>query len=197
MRVLRVPLDVANVAPGKRITITGNLLWAVNASSPSANARIRFNHPDGDGLPVTEGFAMRTPNFQEIWIENAAQPGEFLELVYFISYFDFFVVNPGSVTSTVTLAKANNGANARFALVAGVNTTVLAADATRRLFVLKNEGPHPCRVGWDAATVVSDTVGILLNVGESIALEGTDAVIARNLTGAPADTIINLVTVLD
>lgn len=195
VRVIRIPLDAANVR--RELNITGNCIWAVRASSPSAVMTLHFNQHEADGVPVNQGLAFRTPPFQRIYLENSAQAGQWIDLVYFVSQFDFFVVNPGSIVSTVSVAKPTTGANAQFSIAAATTTAVLAADATRQAAIIKNEGTVPVRVAFNTATAISDTVGILLQPGESITLEGTLGINVRNLTGAGANATINLITIND
>lgn len=195
VRRIRIPLDAAAVTPGREIPMTGNFLWAVRASSPSAEVIARVNHPWGDGIPVSEGLMVRTPNYQRVYFEHTAQAGEWIEILYFVSGIDFAVANPGAIVSTISVAKPTGGENTTLALVADTNTQVVAADATRRAVIIANEGAANVRVAWNPSTTpLSATVGVLLAPGASITIEGTKRVDARAI-GAAAN--INAMTILD
>jgi hypothetical protein len=170
------------------------VLWVVNASSPTALARITINRV-GDGIPVSLGFAMRTPPFNRIFVSNTAQAAQFLEVVYFRSQFDFFVVNPSIASPTISVAKPTSGANARIALAPGVNSALVNADATRRAVIVKNEGPDQVRVAWNA-TPPTDSLGIPLAAGESITLEGTPELDGR-VAAAGVASAVNVITIND
>lgn len=190
VRRIRIPLDNAQVAA--KYEITGNCIWVVQASSPAANCIIRLNRDTSDGIPLSAGLAMRTPNFSKVYIENTAQPGAWIELIHFLAEFDFQIVNPGSLVATVTLAKATTGEQGTATIVAGAaSTTLLAADATRRRVTVVCEGPYPVRVGYASGTALSDTVGLYLDVGETHDFLATDAVEVRAPSTNPADTFVS------
>lgn len=196
--VLRIPLDVAQSY--KRYAAAGNCLYVIDASSPTALAYVRIT-TDGAELPLRQGFAARLPAFKDLSVRNTAQAGQWIDVLYYVASFDFFVLNPGAQISTVDLTKATSGENINGTIpagFAGIVVPVVIADSNRRRTILSNDGPGRIRVGWHvppATTSISATVGQLIPPGASITLEGTGGIDVWLLDAL--DTIVGITTTGD
>lgn len=192
---IRIPLDNAQVRA--KYEITGNCLWVVQSSSPAANCVIHLNRDQSDGIPLSAGLALRTPPFSKVYIQNTAQAGAWIELIHFIADFEFSIVNPVSLVTTVTLAKATAGDHGNATMAAGVQQTIIAASATRRRAYVTNEGPYPVRMGYLAGAALTNTVGYWLDVGDTLEFFATDGITARSLSTSPGNTFLSWITESD
>jgi len=175
------PIYLDNLRVEHEVKISGNLIWAYMASSANANATIKFNTLESDGIYVREGLFLAGVKFSSIYLNHNSQPGEYIYLIYTDDKrTDIRVENPGRVSAEVVISKSPT-----FDAMADVNvpfgTTVLIAAQllTRRSIILTNKAsnPAPFRIG-DIATAAN--AGFELSPGETREIFTTAAIYAYN-----------------
>jgi hypothetical protein len=191
-RVFRIFLDEAKSVK-KFPTMAANFVWVKGASSPSATVGVRFNSNDASDVEMSEGMVLGGFAFVQLFLTHDAQPGEYVDLMVGRASERLFIVNPSVITSTVTLAKGNNGEQGRGTVAAGATATLSAANATRRRLHAVNEGAFPVRIGLASGAALTDIVGYLLDSGEAITLETTDAIEIYGLSTNGGDTYVSFV----
>lgn len=179
VRTMKVLLDNARV--GEKISMAGNLLWVVNASSLDAVATVSLNEPTSNPFDISKGLYLAGFEFHDLWVSNAAQPGKWITLLYGIVDPDLAqVLNPASDFTQIKIDQPDTITTTADVSVAAASTvSVLAADSTRRGVVVQAPfyNTEIIRIG-DAST--GATRGIALGPGDMVQLDGTFEVFAFN-----------------
>jgi len=190
------PVLLDNVRTEHEIKISGNLIWAYDASDLAANFTLKFNTLESDGVIIREGFFIAGPKFSRLYISHEAQAGKYINLLYTEDgRRDVRVINPNQTAATVEITKAGTiNAWADVVVGAGARAVISVALPEKRNVHIRNKALNPAafRIG-DIA--VNATSGIELNPGEYIDIETTAAIYAWN-TGV-VDQSITLTTTED
>jgi len=181
VKTTTVDLTAARLTP-ERIEIAGSILWAVASSSVGALVNIYLNDQQRDGIPFQRGMFIRGVRYSRVYVANAAQPGEWITLVYAVEGpRNVQIENPAAQFTLIDLTKATVfNALADLVLVAAAAAVqVLPANAARRVAILGNLAANGniFRVG-DATCAAN--IGQELAPGDSIRIETTEAIFAYN-----------------
>ena len=177
-RRLRIALDSAAV--NREMPATGTWLYVVEASSRAALARVEFNEQRGDKFPIREGLFLSGLEFNVLWIENTAQAGEWLDILFGVeTQGNVRIVNPTSAISSFELTKGTTFVTPLNASVGVAAASVLAAFAGRREALLQSDAGNAgiIYVGHDAT--VGPGRGLRLDPGQSLVLSTSDDIFAE------------------
>ena len=174
--VQRILLDSARSQ--EKISITGSFLYAIAASSKTATMSIELHNQSKGLIPFLEGQFIGGIPYGQIYITNAAQAGEWIDLMYGVEIAGGLQVqNPANQFSSISLLKGATNSDPVDITTTGAAAAVqmVAADATRRRLIVYADtaNANTLRVG---GSDVDATHGIPLAPGQSIEISSTAAV---------------------
>lgn len=79
IRRYRLNLDEATAF--HKVNFRGDFLWAIESSNKTVTANVRIGDVSADAVPIRYGTQFDGLQFNELWFEWAAQPGEWIDLV--------------------------------------------------------------------------------------------------------------------
>lgn len=165
----------------EEIEIGGSCIWAITASSLTANIDIFINDQLRDPVTFQQGMFIRGIPFSRIYVSHVAQPGETLTIFFAVEDVNNIqIVNPslGFTNINVTKASVLNSA-ADVALGAAATTVILAANANRRKAMITNLKGNDSTFRIADAEVAAAR-GVELDPGETIELETIEAIFGYN-----------------
>lgn len=189
IRVFTVPLD--NAREGEKINLgAGTFIWAISATSKTAELSIQFNDQQSALVPFKQGQALGGLEFTRSYITNTSQPGE--SITFFTireTRRRIDTVNPSVDTAVVRLEQPTVlDTIADVSAAANSATQVLAANSTRTRAVIHNlSGATTLRVG-DAGVLAGR--GLPLPPNTSVEIFATEAISVFNNTGAAVDVAV-------
>lgn len=63
------------------IPIAGHYFRVIDSSDPNAEITVRVDNPDDSGIVARRGFGWKHSRFERLWIDHAAQAGEWVRLI--------------------------------------------------------------------------------------------------------------------
>jgi len=166
----------------EQVEVGGSCLWAITATSLTANINIRVNDQLRDPVTFQQGMFIRGIPFSRLYVSHAAQPGETITL-FFAAEQDvrnIEITNPSIAFNNINVTKATVfDSVADVAMGAAAQTLVIAANAARRVLYITNllGNPSTLRIGDAAAAAARGTP---LTPGDTMTIETTEAVYAWN-----------------
>jgi len=176
---VRVDLSSARaIDDAERLNLGGRSIVAHKGSSPHAELEIRLERDSGKSFRLREGASITGARFDQVFVLNDAQPGEWLELLVTAAVLD--------VVSTPTLVRDVRASvhDSPEAVTVGdaAIVEVLPVDRTRRRAVIQADRSNLGAVvlGGSAQESTLDVTNGFgeLEAGDSFEVHGTDAVYA-------------------
>lgn len=174
--------DLTNARDLEQIEIGGSCIWAIAATSLTAQIDLRINDQLRDPLTFQQGMFLRGIPFSRLYVSHAAQAGETITIFFAVEaeISNIEVVNPSIGFNNINVTKATVlDTVADVALGAAATTQILAANADRRVALVTNLAANVSifRIG-DAAAAAAR--GVELAPGETVSLETTEAIHGYN-----------------
>lgn len=193
-----ITFDLATAVTLKEIKLTGNAIWAFDASDNAAKLTVRFNEQSGEGLPFQKGMFIKGIAFDRIFIDNTAQAGKTITILVAVEGDQLIAIENAAealasitVSGTVTATKPSVlDSLTDVSLLAAATTQILAADVTRYEAIITNLTANTVtfRIGDSGADA---TNGVELAPGQTIILTTTDAIHGFNATaGAESISVV-------
>jgi len=164
----------------EQVEVGGSCLWAIDATSLTAQIDIRVNDQLRDPVTFQQGMFIRGIPFSRLYVSHAAQPGETITL-FFAAEQDvrnIEIVNPSIAFNNINVTKATVLETVADVAMVGLATTqILAANAARRVAFITNllGNAQTLRVGDAAAAAARGTP---LAPGDTITIETSEAIYA-------------------
>ena len=157
--VRRISLETARV--NELLSLAGEYLFVLKASSASATMTVRLNQIRNDPLDLEDGVLVQTI-FAQMYLTNAAQPGEWLDVIVGMNFSyekkESFVSETAQPAVTYTGAAANTN----YTPAAQVcNKALIQADLKNAGFVWVNFGAAAVQ---DAAHVLEAGASITVKI---------------------------------
>jgi len=175
----------------EEVAIGGSCLWAIAATSLTAQIDIRINDQLRDPVTFQQGMFIRGIPFSRVFVSHAAQAGETITL-FFAAEQDvrnIEIVNPSIAFNNINVTKSTAiGSLDDLAVVgAAVPVIVLPANALRRRAYVSSPTTNinTLRIGTSSS---SPTRGIPLAPGETLIIDTITSVYVYNPAG-PNQTI--------
>jgi hypothetical protein len=185
-RIGTVQIDLSTSRSEAEFDLTGNLLWALDASDLGANLTVKFGDQAGSGVNFQRGLYISGVRFggegTSLFLTNDAQPGKTITLLYaVVEGAPFAIENPLIAFQQVKLA-GNTTFNGVPDVTVGATSTaqIVAADPDRRELTLSNPSDNSREFRIGGSGTVGASQGFVLNPGETIKLSVADAVEAYN-----------------
>jgi hypothetical protein len=182
-----ITIDLSVARNNEKIKITGNILWAVSAVVASAVLTVKYNEQLGTGLDFRQGMVVSGPEFDQLFVTNAAQVGASITFYYALQDAGnpVFFQNFAASFSTVTISAPPFGAptylsNADVNCPNAANTVVRAVNATRITAILSS----PPGAGAVRVNSGGGAEGIWLQGGQTLFLDTQAQIQVRNDSGA-------------
>ncbi|KKN30028.1 hypothetical protein LCGC14_0838010 [marine sediment metagenome] len=186
INIVKIPLD--DVRSDVRFEFgAANFIWALDATSLTAELSIKFNSQRNSAVPFKKGMSIGPIDFAEVFVSNLAQTGESITFFTVRTAPQFMqFINPSASFSEVSLTKPSVlDTVADVSCANAAATSVLGSFATKRSAMFQNkDGAATVQIGDNN---VSATRGINLGPGDVITIDTTESVFVRNDSGAAVD----------
>ena len=186
-------IDLGAARDREKSGMGGSFIWGYKASGTGVSVDIRFNSQQADPMTFYVGTSLQGLKFSEVYISNDAQAGGWIDFLVVDQGEQITGLNPANVFTAVTVTKATDyHAHSDVTLVAAATTLIDAADATRRTIIVQSlpSNTQDIRVG---SAVAGATRGILLQPGDIITIDCTDAVYGYTAAGADQTVALNVI----
>lgn len=184
-----VTIDLSTAQTLKELKMTGNTVWALDATSNAAALTVRFNEQSGQGVTFKKGMFLKGINFDRVFVTNTAQSGATITLLVAVEGDQLIAIeNAAETLSSVNLVKASSADSVADVSITATSTVLVAAAAsTRHELLITNlaANTQTMRIGDSGAGA---TNGIPLAPGQTLILSTSAAIYAYN-PGASAETL--------
>ena len=133
--------NLTNARMLEQIEIGGSCLWAIAATSLTANIDLRINTQQSDPLTFQQGMFIRGIPFSRLFVSHAAQAGETITLFFAVEEDtrNIQIVNPSLAFNQINVTKSTYYFPvADVTLIAGAATLIMAATVLRRDIYITN-----------------------------------------------------------
>ena len=167
-------------------TGASNFIWIRDATDNNANLDIKFNTQRHTGLNFTKGMLVKITPFSKIYIDNTAQAGKTITIIFGLQSPNFLIENPAgsftSITGEVSITSpATFPTTADVTCGTGALTSLKAVNTSRKeIFITNTHASATVRIG-DASTGASR--GVPLYAGQTLVIENTAQFYCRNDSG--------------
>ena len=174
------------------IDVGGSCLWAIAATSLTANIDVYINDQLRDPVNFSQGMFIRGIPFSRLFVSHAAQPGENITLFFAVEkdVKNIQIVNPSLAFNQINVTKAGNiNSVADVAMGPGAQTLLNAANPARRIIYITNLVGNiaTIRVGGGMVAANRETP---VAPGDTITIETTAAVRGWNPGGAAQNVAV-------
>ena len=177
-----ITIDLSVPRNNARQKVTGDVLWAYEATDNTAVINVKFNEQLGEGINYRQGLVIAGGKFDDLYLTNTAQAGKSITLLYGVQIAgNWFFQNFAQSFATVNIA-----VGATFTTVADVacanaaNTVLAVANANRKELIISS----PAGAGGARINDGGGAEGIWIFGGQTIVLSTTAQVSLRNDSGA-------------
>ncbi len=163
-RIGVVRVDLTNARTLEEFIMTGNFVWAIRASAQNAAMDVRFNSQRDPDIPFAAGLSIAGLPFDRLYISNAAQAGQSIDLLYAVERAGGFnITNRSTTIQSVALTKPTTFVGRQFFTVGVTAVQVAIVRATRSESIINSIAANNGNIyiGDTDAVTVSNGLEIL------------------------------------